>query len=156
MLINKACNTAIVKPNPDYISRISRYIPYRTKTLENLTSQLFPSTCEKAGQIESPISSNRNDYKRQQNIQTQMKCIKDHSLFATNRENKELFNPFTNIMATSDQSHDLLHFRTIGQRNFLQRKSVVILKEPMVQAPIRRHHLKTFSERKRNTCKISS
>ena len=66
-----------------------------------------------------------------------MKCIKDHSLFAT------------------DQSHDLLNIGTIGQRNFLHRISVVILKEPSVQASIRRHHLRTFSERKRNTRKIS-
>jgi hypothetical protein len=44
MLINKSSKTAIVKPNPDYISRVAHYLPHRTAALENLTSQLFPWT----------------------------------------------------------------------------------------------------------------
>ncbi len=42
MLINRACKTSIMRPNPDYINRIAWYIPFRSKTLENLRKQLFP------------------------------------------------------------------------------------------------------------------
>jgi len=42
MLINKDCKTSIVRPLPDYINRIARYIPYRTKSVKNLQQQLFP------------------------------------------------------------------------------------------------------------------
>ena len=42
MLINRSCKASIVRPNPDYINCIARYIPVRLKTLENLKKQLFP------------------------------------------------------------------------------------------------------------------
>ena len=41
MLINRSCKTSIVRPNPDYINRIAKHIPYRMKALENLKLQLF-------------------------------------------------------------------------------------------------------------------
>ena len=43
MLINKSCKATIVKPNPDFISRIARYIPHRTKIFENIISQILPA-----------------------------------------------------------------------------------------------------------------
>ena len=155
MLINKACKTAIVKPNPDYISRISRYLPYRTKCLENLTSQLFPNTGKQSKQIWSPISSNSNDIITERNIMIQITSIENHSMLATNRINHMLYNPFTSYIANSNQSHDLLNFRTIGQRNFLLRISSVILKQPSTNAPIRKQHLNTFTEKKHTKQKIS-
>ena len=42
MLINRECKSSIVRPHPEYINRLARYIPYRTKALENLRQQLFP------------------------------------------------------------------------------------------------------------------
>ena len=42
MLINKQTKQAIVRPSKDYIDRISRYIPYRMKSLSNLKQKLFP------------------------------------------------------------------------------------------------------------------
>ena len=36
MLINKDCKMSIVRPLPDYINRIARYMPYRTKAVKKL------------------------------------------------------------------------------------------------------------------------
>ena len=43
MLVNKDCKSAVVRPLPDYINRIARYLPYRSKSLQNLKDQLIPS-----------------------------------------------------------------------------------------------------------------
>ena len=40
MMINKACKMSIIRPTPDYINRIVRYLPYRNKAIENFKSQL--------------------------------------------------------------------------------------------------------------------
>ena len=42
MCINKDCKTSIVRPTPDYISRVANYIPLCTKCLQNLRNQIFP------------------------------------------------------------------------------------------------------------------
>ncbi len=69
--------------------------------------------------------------------------------------NHGLINPFTDKCATPSQHHDLLIFRAIGQRKFLNRIASVTLKKPSVQAPNRRHRLQTFSERKVNKSRVS-
>ena len=40
MLINKACKTAIVKPNPDYIKRLTTYLPYRSRSIQNISRRV--------------------------------------------------------------------------------------------------------------------
>ena len=40
MLINKACKTAIVKPNPDYIKRLTTYLPYRSRPIQNISRRV--------------------------------------------------------------------------------------------------------------------
>ena len=62
--------------------------------------------------------------------------------------NRGLVNKFTKKEANSVQEHDLMNFRLIGQQEFLQRVSAVILQNPSVHAPNRKHRLQTFSERK--------
>ena len=42
MLVNKSCKTSIVQPFPDYIQRITQYLPYRTETSENVRKAIFP------------------------------------------------------------------------------------------------------------------
>ena len=42
MCINKDCKTSIVRPSPDYISRVASYIPLRTKCLQSFRYQIFP------------------------------------------------------------------------------------------------------------------
>jgi hypothetical protein len=140
MMMNKSCKTSIVKP-------------HRISALENITNQLFPENT--TTEIKSPFSSVPIDKKHQLNVQVQIRCIEQHSLLSLERNQLIINNPFSNVAATSEQSNDLLNFRTVGQINFLLRISAVILKEPSVQAPQRRLNIQTFSERKKTSRKIS-
>ena len=154
MLINKSCKTSIVKPNPDFISRISRYLPHRTKILENLIFQVLPTITEQKDElIEAFISQKSVDIETQKNIERQIKCLNEHALFSNIKT--ELRNPFTQVELSKEQAHDLMNFRHIGQRQFLLRIKAVVLKQPSVKAPNRKNNLKTFTEKKRNSRQIS-
>ena len=155
MLINKSCKTAIVRPSKDYINRVAHYLPYRTKAIENLKQQLFPESTAKYKPIEGAISNQCNDIKFMHNVQAQMKLIEEKCLFDTQCENRGLVNPFTDKKATTEQRHDLLSFREIGEREFLLRIASILLKQPSVKTPNRKRHLLTFSEKKVNTRRIS-
>ena len=148
MLINRSCKTSIVKPSPDCISRVARYLPYRSRTLENLQQQLFlEEVNHKPSLITSPMSRDPEDYKHGQNILAQMELANAKSLLPLTTINRGLINPFCNKSATPDQSADHLGFRSIGSREFLLKTAISILRNPSVQAPTRKHQLQTFSER---------
>ncbi len=148
MLINRACKTSIVRPNPDYINRIARYIPFRSKTLENLRKQLFPDEkLQSDSSITPPFSKTRADFKREQNIVALTKLIHTKAVFTVPDCDRGLVNPFVDKVATPQQCHDLLNFRSIGQAEFLLRIRYFLLKEPSVQAPNRKRRLQTFSDR---------
>ena len=66
MLINRACEMSIVKPSPDYISRIARYLPYRTKALKNFSNFLFSEERKQNEPAHSPLSKKPCDIKREQ------------------------------------------------------------------------------------------
>ena len=68
MLINKACKMSIVRPSPDYVNRTARYLPYRTKALENLSFLLFPEEKNLHAKVSSPLTSKPDDIKREHNI----------------------------------------------------------------------------------------
>ena len=105
--------------------------------------------------INSLLSSNPNDVKREENIQAQIQTIETSKLLISTDTNRGLINPFTNKEATVGQHHDLLNFRAIGQQEFLLQISSVILKQPSVNAPNRRRRLQTFSERKVTKSRIT-
>ena len=65
------------------------------------------------------------------------------------------FNPFTKKDATAGQHYDLLNFSSIGEREFLLRIASVILKQPSVHAPNRKHQWQTFSERKATKSRLT-
>ena len=135
MLINRECKSSIVRPHPEYINRLARYIPYRTKALENLKQQLFPESIQQQTTITSPFSSSPNDRKCELNIQAQILAMKTHSLFSVDGKNSELRNPYTHKEATPQQTNDLLTFRSIGEKEFLQRITSFILKQPSTLSP---------------------
>ena len=155
MLINRECKSSIVRPHPEYINRLARYIPYRTKALENLKQQLFPESIQQQPTITSPFSSSPNDRKCELNIQAQILAMKTHPLFSVDGKNSELWNPYTHKEATPQQTNDLLTFRSIGEKEFLQRITSFILKQPSTLAPNRKRHLLTFSEGQKKSRKIS-
>lgn len=79
----------------------------------------------------------------------QQKCLADYSLLDCAEGSTHLINPLTNHIPSRQQDHDLMKFREIGQKRFLQRICSIILKDPSVTAPDRRNNLKTFSDKKR-------
>ena len=155
MLINKECKSSIVRPLPDYIKRIAHYMPYRSKAVQNLKQQTFPTKSKQTIPISSPYSSCPNDIKCEQNIQVQIQVATEKCLLPITGVNRGLINPFTQTQATAIQQHDLLNFRTIGEKEYLLRVSSVILKQPSVNAPNRKKRLQTFSERKVNKRALS-
>jgi hypothetical protein len=148
MLINKAGKTSIVRPSYDYINRIAHYIPYRMKAMENLKQQLFLEEAKQKSFITSPYSNNRNDYKREMNIISQMKVVSDTSLLPVTATNHGLIYPFTNKSAMPEQTNDLLIVLAIGHKEFLLWVSCHILKQPSTRAPKRKRRLLTFSEKR--------
>ncbi len=155
MLINKECKTSITRPTPDYISRLAHYLPYRSKAVENARTQLFPETKPKESIISSPFSSDSNTKKFEQNVLAILDTITSKSLLEIPSGNRGLFNPFSGKQATTQQTHDLLQFRRIGQGEFLLRIAYFILKQPSVEAPNRRRRMQTFSERQVKTRRVS-
>lgn len=147
MLINKDCKTSIIHPIPDYISRVAQHLPYRSKAIKNLQSELFPAT-QKTNNISAPYSANPNDFKCEQNVSAIVSLLKKADVLPLTEMKRGLVNKFTKTEANSVQKHDLMNFRLIGQQEFLQRVSAVILQNPSVHAPNKRCWLQTFSERK--------
>ena len=155
MLINKACKMSIVRPSPDYVNRIARYLPYRTKALENLSTLLFPDEKNLHAKVSSPLSSKPDDIKREHNTVCQVEAINNSVLLEHATVDRGLINPFTQKAATTQQSCDLLNFRDIGQWEFLNHISFYILKKPSISAPIRKRRLQTFSSKKVNKKRVS-
>jgi len=152
MLINKDYKASIVRPLPDFINRIARYIPYRSK---NFQSQLFPTKKDQYQIIDSPLSSNPNVIKFDLNVQAQIQATETSKLLIATDTNCGLTNPFSKKEARPGQLHDLLNFHSIGQQEFLLRISSVILKNPSVQAHNIRRRLQTFSKRKPTKSRIT-
>lgn len=46
MLTSGQCKSAITKPNPDFINRISKYMTHRAEALEHIKQQNFPTPYE--------------------------------------------------------------------------------------------------------------
>ena len=146
-----------MRPLPEYINRIARYMPYRSKSVKNLQEQLFLSKKITPDSITSPLSVKPNDTKSEHNIILclMMRAIERNDMLPTSDTNRGLINPFSKKQATSVQTNDLLNFRCIGQREFLLRVSVDMLKQPSVRVPNRRRRLQTFSDKKVNKSRVT-
>ena len=154
MLINKKCKMAIVKPTPEYIQRIAHYLPYRSRTLENMLQQLLLHTASREKEITvfptSPVIS-----KHEVNVQAQIQCIEENSLFNLHETDRGLINPFSNKVATPEQEYDLLNYRFMGNKAFLEYVLSTVLKQPSTSTTIRKKRMQTFSEKKPTRKKLS-
>ena len=90
-------------------------------------------------------------WKDEENIIAMMEMTITHQLLPPSLlSNRGLFNPFSNIRATPEQSHDLLNYRDIGNRQFEQYVTHRIAQTPStVHAPVRRKRLLTMKEQKK-------
>ena len=74
--------------------------------------------------------------------------MEECDMLPTSPENCGLQNNLSNISATTEQAHDLLNFREIGQAEFEAHVSFCILRTPSTDAPHRRKRLQTFASTK--------
>ena len=95
MLINKDCKSSIVKPLPEYINRIARYMPYRSKSVKNLQDQLFPLKKTNSNSITTALSFKPNDAKSEHNIHLMMSLIERNNMLSISETNRGLINTFS-------------------------------------------------------------
>lgn len=143
MLINRQCKSAITKPNPDFINRISKYLTHRAEALEHLKQQIFPTPYEHQ-KVPSIFSSNDSDKKHKTNVKAQIAALKRSCVFDSHAHRCGLLKTFTGARAVGQSYNDLLKFREIGKEEYLIRISYFILRNPSMQAPNRRWTLRTF------------
>ena len=114
--------------------------------MENLRKQLFPED----NHTNVPNSIVSEDYKTKRSIanikaQRNLMLTAEHLLLESTA--KVLCNPFAKKVATSDQQHDMLQFRSIGQDEFDRHVAYYILKEASVHPPLRKKRLLTLSQK---------
>ena len=104
-------------------------------------NELFPTT-QKKHNVAAPFSTKLRSERAQVSI------MQGVSMLSITETNRGLMNCFTMKEANPAQLNDLLNFRSIDQREYLQRIASVILKNPSVHAPNRRRRLQTFSAKR--------
>ena len=77
--------------------------------------------------------------------------IEECEFLSNSQSGDQLRNPFT---GTTEQMHDLMNFRQIGQAEFEDHVSYRILHTPSTDAPRRRKRLQTFSSTKTTKRKL--
>lgn len=84
------------------------------------------------------------------NISKMMTEIQSKDLLdTTSTENRGLVNMFTGKIATILQTHDLLHFREVGEREYVNFiKSRILREATNNNAPVRKQRLQTMAETK--------
>ena len=125
MEINRQCKQAIVRPTKEYIDRIAKYIPQRIKQIQNFKSQLFPESHQTHKTTPPMFSCDSYGVKSEGNVQDGSSA------------NRGLLNPFRSIVANNAQTHDLLNFRNIGQKQFESRVESFLITNPSTKAPLR-------------------
>ena len=155
MEINRQCKQAIVRPTKEYIDRIANYIPQRIKQIQNFKSQVFPESHQTHKNAPPMFSCDSYAVKSEGNIKQIMETIKEANLLPLlygSSANRGLLNPFRSIVANNAQTHDLLNFRNIGQKQFESRVESFLITNPSTKAPLRQKRLQTFTSKKRREC----
>ena len=119
MKINKQCKIFMIRPSEDYIKRIAGYIPYRAKCMENLRQELAIECFElDTSSLVSLLTTKSQDKKAVCNMQAQINLINSTQHLPLTCGTRRLLNPYSNSVASPEQEHDLLHFRSIGQEEY--------------------------------------
>ena len=141
MKINKHAKFSVVRPSKELMEKISNFMPFRSKCLNNLKHHLalddkLPRTL--------PVSTSR-DRTAEGNIQSMLDLMEECDMLPTSPHNLGLQNSLSNIPATPEQAHDLLNFRNIGQAEFEAHVSYRILRTPSTNTSRKRKRLQTFT-----------
>ena len=153
MCINRDCKMSITKPTADYIQRVAKFLPVHSKAIKSFEEQVYTERKDiNTNQTTSLLTKHEAEKKQQMNVECQEQKLASSQL---NNTYDNILHLFTTKKLTPEQQHDLVNFRDIGQEEFENRVNYYILKNPSIQAPRRRKHLLTFSERKTTSKKVS-
>lgn len=141
MKINRDAKVAVIRPKPERMRYIANYLPFRAMCINNLKSQLLPETKNR----EYCFTASSRDKAINVNTDRMLKELKCKGKILIGGTNKGLLNFLTDVHATSEQSHDLLNFRSIGQRSFENFVNYRLLQKASTEAPERKKRLLTFS-----------
>ena len=142
MCINKDCKMCITKPSADYIQRVAKFLPVRSRAIKNFEKQVYTEHEETdANNIKSLFTKHEAEKKQQMNVECQENRLASSQL--NNTSDNILQHLFMTKKLTPEQEHDLVNFRDIGQEEFENRVNYYVLKNPSVQAPRRRKHFNT-------------
>ena len=145
MKINKDAKLAVVRPSVHKMEHLSNLLPFRAACINNLTEQLFPEKKDHTTKFSHRPTSKDKKAETNLNIQRMLDAIAAHGMLHSEGENRGLWNFHESKQANSEQTHDLLKFRSIGQAAFKDYVHSKILKQPSTDAPVRRKRLCTFS-----------
>ena len=125
------------------------YIPIRAKAIKNIEKQAF-SDKKSANSVSSKLITSIHgtglSHKLDMNVHSQVQKLEQSSITISNTKfNSGLRHPFNKKDLSSDQIHDLMHFRHIGQTEFERRVQYFILRTPSVKTPKRLKRLLTFT-----------
>lgn len=143
MKINKDAKMAVTQPSEHKIEHLSHHLPFRAACVNNLTQQLFPE-----GELRKPKFAHaptNKERKASNNVDKMLTAIDSHGLFNDSEEKQGLWNFLESQQASSEQSHDLLKFREIGQAGYKSFVLTNLLNSPSTAAPVRHKHLNTFT-----------
>ena len=150
MKINKDAKFSVVRPSKELMEKISNFMPFRSKCLNNLKYHL---TMDEKPPQTLPVSTSR-DRTAKGNIQSMLDLMEECDMLPTSPDNLGLLNNLSNTPATPEQTHDLLNFRKIGQADFEAHVNYRILRTPSTDAPRRRKRLQTFTSIKATRKKL--
>ena len=143
MKINKDAKMAVVRPSAHKMEHLSNHLSFRASCVNNFRQQLFPERAQHVTSFShSPTSK---DKKSSVNVERMLEAISKHKMFQDKEENNGLWNIFKSIKANTEQAHDLLRFREIGQCAYEDYIRTKLINIPSTAAPVRRKRLWTFS-----------
>lgn len=140
--INKDAKLAVVRPTSERMWTIANYLPFRSKCVNNLKTQILPAKKDKKPSCYTATSRDKVTTK---NVETMLGVVTSKGMHEKEQTNQGLWNVFEKKEATPEQKHDLLNFRSIGQQSFEHFVKYRLLKEVSTNAPVRMKRLCTFT-----------
>ena len=131
MAINKDCKTAVTRPDPELMHRISNVMPFRSSCMKNLKHEIG---------IEYKPEDNKGKAISDINVTKMMDIIQSKNMFPDNCT--ELVNNFSGVVALPEQRRDLLTFRDTGQKEFESFIEYKILSLPSTSQKYRKNDCK--------------
>ena len=158
MCINKDLKGAVVRPTKAYLQKTSLFFSYRIQAQKNLRNQLFQEMNKVPVYFpEADIfTTEPRIVKKEKNVSAVMSDTETTQLLPANVTNRGIINTFTGKKATTEQTHDMLNFRTLGQQYYENFVKYRTLRTPSTsEAPQRKHRLLTMAAPKLSKQRIT-